>query len=117
MSKSDKNSKVLRRKIRTKAKISRKANRLRASVLRSAKYIYVQIIDDTKGTTIVAVNSKDEKDLKGKPVDVAKEVGKKAGKLALEKGIKEIVFDRGQYRYHGRVKALAEGMREAGLNF
>ena len=95
--------------------------RPRLSVFRSSKQIYAQIIDDEKGATLVAASSI-EKDLKGKlktgaDVDAAKEIGKLVAERALKAGIKEVIFDRGSYIYHGRVKALAEGAREAGLSF
>jgi large subunit ribosomal protein L18 len=90
-------------------------------VFRSSKHIYAQIIDDAKGQTIAAASSID-KDLKGnleKGTDVAAaaEVGKLVAKRAIEAGIKDVVFDRGGYIYHGRVKALADAAREEGLNF
>ncbi len=87
----------------------------------SSKQISAQIIDDDKGATIVA-SSTIEKHLKGKlktgaDVEAAKEIGKLVAERALQAGIKDVIFDRGSYIYHGRVKALAEGAREAGLNF
>jgi len=93
----------------------------RLSVFRSSKQIYAQIIDDQAGRTIVAASSI-EKDLKGKmktgaDMSAAKEIGKLVAERALQAGIKDVIFDRGSYIYHGRVKALAEGAREAGLNF
>ena len=93
----------------------------RLSVFRSSKQIYAQIIDDIKGTTLAAASSI-EKDLKGKlktgaDVEAAKEIGKLVAERAIKAGIKDVIFDRGSYIYHGRVKALAEGAREAGLNF
>ena len=98
----------------------------RLSIFKSLNHIYAQVIDDSRGYTLVAVSSlipavregieKDGKDSKGK-IDIAKKVGKYIGELALKKGIKKVAFDRGGYPYHGRVKALAEGAREAGLEF
>ncbi len=94
----------------------------RLCVFRSNKNIYAQIIDDASGATLVSASSLD-KELKakfpagGNNIEVAKEVGMLAAKKAQEKGIKEIVFDRGGYLYHGKVKSLAEGGREAGLKF
>jgi large subunit ribosomal protein L18 len=86
-------------------------------VFRSVKHIYAQVIDDTKGHTVVAASS-NEKDLKnGGNVAGAKEIGKLVAERAKDKGIKAVVFDRGGYQYHGRVKALAEAAREAGLEF
>lgn len=95
--------------------------RLRLSVFRSDRHIYAQVIDDTKGVTIVAASTLDE-ELKAKlkstaNKDAATAVGKLVAERAAKKGIKEIVFDRGGYLYHGRVKALAEGAREGGLTF
>ena len=85
---------------------------------RSLAHIYAQVIDDEKGVTLVAASSMD-KDFEGKGgnVDGAKKVGAAIAKKALEKGINEVVFDRGGYLYHGRVKALAEAAREGGLKF
>jgi large subunit ribosomal protein L18 len=107
----------LRRK-RIRSKISGTADCPRLCVFRSNKYIYGQLIDDTKGHTLVHVAGvivKNKKDVK--KVDVSKELGKKLAGLALEKNIKTVVFDRGGYRYLGRVKAFAEGAREGGLKF
>ncbi len=96
-------------------------NRPRLSVFRSSKHIYAQIIDDAKGYTVAAASSIDN-DLKGSlekgtNVAAAAEVGKLVAERALKAGIKDVVFDRGGYIYHGRVKALADAAREAGLNF
>jgi large subunit ribosomal protein L18 len=95
--------------------------RLRLSVFRSSKNIYAQVIDDTKGVTVAAASSLDKNvrgGLKtGADVEAAKAVGKLLAERMLEKGVKDVVFDRGQYLYHGRVKALAEAAREGGLNF
>jgi large subunit ribosomal protein L18 len=93
----------------------------RLSVFRSSKQIYAQVIDDVKGTTIVAASSI-EKDIKGKlktgaDIDAAKEIGKLVAERAVKAGVKAVVFDRGGYLYHGRVKALADGAREGGLEF
>jgi large subunit ribosomal protein L18 len=95
--------------------------RPRLSVFRSSKQIYAQIIDDSKGLTLAAASSMDS-ELKGsleKGTDVAAaaEVGKLVAQRALKAGVKDVVFDRGGYIYHGRVKALADAAREAGLNF
>ncbi len=106
-----------RRKFRTRNKVKRAAKgKPRLLVFRSLKHIYAQIIDDEKGVTLVASSSLQLK-LTGRKTDVAREVGKDLAKRALEKGITEVVFDRGPYKYHGRVKALAEGAREGGLKF
>jgi large subunit ribosomal protein L18 len=93
----------------------------RLSVFRSSKQIYAQIIDDTKGVTLAAASSL-EKDVRsalksGANVDAARTIGKQLAERATAAGIKDVVFDRGAYMYHGRVKALAEGAREGGLNF
>ena len=95
--------------------------RPRLSVFRSSKQIYAQIIDDTKGATLVAASSI-EKDIRGglktgADVAAAAAIGKAIAERALKAGIKDVVFDRGSYLYHGRVKALADGAREGGLNF
>jgi len=111
-----------RRQMRARAQIRLKANgRPRLSVFRSSKHIYAQVIDDLQGRTLVAASSLD-KDLKGKlktgaDTAAATEVGKLVAQRAVEAGLAEVVFDRGGYIYHGRVKALAEGAREAGLKF
>jgi large subunit ribosomal protein L18 len=112
-----KGEKALRRKIRVRAKVSGTATTPRASVYRSNTSLYIQIIDDTTGKTLVSASSRTLKLKDKKPVEIAAEVGKAVGALALEKGVKEVVFDRNRYRYHGRVKAAADGMREAGLKF
>ena len=106
------NRQALRKKGETK---------LRLSVFRSSKNIYAQLIDDQKGSTLVAASSLD-KDLKaliksGNDKSAAEAVGKLVAERALKEGLKNVVFDRGGYRYHGRVKALAEGARGAGLKF
>ncbi|MBN1262957.1 MAG: 50S ribosomal protein L18 [Candidatus Pacebacteria bacterium] len=118
------NRSFLRRKARTRKKIRNSANRLRLSVFRSNKSIYAQIIDDQKGITLIAVCSRelDKPEGKASPdreskMDQARLVGEILAKKALEKEIKQVVFDRGSFAYHGRVKALAEGARKAGLNF
>jgi large subunit ribosomal protein L18 len=111
-----------RRKARVRRTLRRaQGDRLRLSVFRSSKHIYAQVIDDAKGLTIVSASSID-KDLKGnlqKGTDVAAaaEVGKLVAERALKAGVKDVVFDRGGYIYHGRIKALADAAREAGLNF
>ena len=110
-----------RRQQRTRNRLKAVANgRLRLSVYRSDKNISAQVIDDSKGITIAAASSLEgEKGKKGKGVDTAAaaRIGKLVAERALEKGVKDVVFDRGSYIYHGRVKALAEAAREAGLNF
>ena len=111
-----------RRKARVRKAIRERAGeRPRLSVFRSSKQIYAQIIDDEKGVTIVAASSM-EKDQRaalktGANIEAAKVVGKLIAERASAKGVKQVVFDRGAYMYHGRVKALAEGAREGGLEF
>lgn len=117
----DKNMIRLRKHERVRVKISGTAEKPRLCVFRSSKHIYAQIIDDVNSTTLVAASSLDEA-LKGKlnytgNKESAKEVGKLIGTKAIEKGIKQVVFDRGGYLYHGRIKELADGAREAGLEF
>ena len=108
----------LRRKRHTRKKIYGTANRPRLSVFRSAKHIYGQIIDDDARTTLLSASSL-EKDFStsGGNKEGAAEVGKVLAARALEKGITEIVFDRNGFLYHGRIKAFADGAREAGLKF
>jgi large subunit ribosomal protein L18 len=110
-----------KRHTRVRKTLSGSTGRPRLCVHRSLNNIQAQIVDDTRGATIVAASSlhkelKKEKGHKGN-VAAAKKVGELIGKMAVEKGIKQVVFDRGGYLYHGRVKALAEGAREAGLEF
>ena len=110
-----------RRHVRVRKKVSGTAERPRLCVFRSASHIQAQVIDDVKQATIVAASSfhkdlRSEKGHKGN-MATAKKVGELIGKMAKEKGIKQVVFDRGGYLYHGRVKALADGAREAGLEF
>ena len=109
----------LKRHLRVRKNISGTAQRPRLNVFRSSKNIYAQIIDDTKGITLVSASSLDAalKETYGGNCEAAKAVGKLVAEKALEKGIKAVVFDRGGYIYHGRVAALAEGAREAGLEF
>jgi large subunit ribosomal protein L18 len=107
---------------RIRAKVHGTAERPRLNVYRSVNHIYAQLIDDHDGKTLVSastVNGKKEKSAKktGGNVASAKEVGKLIAQKAAEKGIKKVVFDRGGYLYHGRVKALADAAREAGLEF
>jgi len=111
----------IRRKLRIRKKISGTPERPRLCVYRSLKHMYAQIIDDTIGHTLVAASTLD-KELREKlkstgNVEAAKEVGRLIAKRALEKGIKKVVFDRNGFLYHGRVKAVAEGAREMGLEF
>ena len=110
-----------KRHIRLRKKVVGTQKRLRLSVYRSLNHIYAQIIDDMKGGTLVSASSLDSpvKELKQHKGNIAtaKEVGGLLARRAQEKGIKKIVFDRGGYLYHGRVKALADAAREAGLEF
>ena len=104
---------------RIRKKISGSAAKPRLSVFRSNKDIYVQLIDDASGTTLASASSR-EKDIaaqKANKVDVSKMVGEAIAKKSQELGIKDVVFDRSGYLYHGRIKAVAEGAREGGLQF
>ena len=111
-----------RRKRSVRLKLRRSGGgRPRLSVFRSSKHIYAQVIDDRKGETLAAASSL-EKTMRdggktGANVDAAKAVGKLVAERALAKGVKDVVFDRGSYLYHGRVKALADAARESGLSF
>ncbi|MCF6133054.1 50S ribosomal protein L18 [Flavobacterium wongokense] len=98
--------------------VSGTAARPRLSVFRSNKEIYTQLIDDVNGVTLLAASSRDKGvDTKGTSIEVATAVGKLVAEKALKAGITEVTFDRGGYLYHGRIKSLAEGAREAGLKF
>lgn len=112
------NKQRLKRHKRVRAKISGTSVKPRLCVYRSSKHIQAQIIDDVNGTTLVTASSY-ETDLKsiGGNKDGAKQIGELVAKRALEKNITEVVFDRGGYLYHGRVKSLADAAREAGLKF
>lgn len=123
-----KREKRYRRHRRVRAKISGSAKVPRLCVFRSHRHIYAQLIDDEKGKVLLAVSdlelkklktqdSKVEKETRKGKIDIAFKVGKLIAQKALEKKIKKVVFDRGGYKYHGRVKALAEGAREGGLKF
>jgi large subunit ribosomal protein L18 len=108
--------------VRRNVKLSAARNdRTRLSVFRSGKHIYAQLIDDNKGMTLAAASSLEktmrESAKTGANIEAAKAVGKLIAERAKEKGIKDVVFDRGGYLYHGRVKALADAAREGGLNF
>lgn len=106
---------------RIRAKISGNPSRPRLCVYRSSKYVYAQIIDDTQGKTLVAASTAEKNvrgDLKGTAnIQASKLVGKAIADRAIAKGIEMVVFDRGGYLYHGRIKALAEAARESGLKF
>jgi large subunit ribosomal protein L18 len=102
---------------RIREKLSGTAVRPRLNVYRSLNHIYAQVVDDLKGETLVSASSLAAKITLGGNIAAAKEVGKRVAELAIEKGVKKVVFDRGGYLYHGRVKALADAAREAGLDF
>ena len=111
-----------RRKAQVRRAIRRASNgRARLSIFRSSKHIYAQVIDDLKGETLASASSLEkamrESGNTGANIDAAKAVGKLLAERAVQKGVKEVVFDRGQYLYHGRVKALADAARESGLSF
>lgn len=103
--------------LRVRKKISGTPERPRLSVYRSNKAIYCQIIDDSKGHTLVAASSAENGKTSGNKTEQAKSVGQLIAEKAKSAGIETVVFDRGGYLYHGRVKALAEGAREGGLKF
>ena len=107
----------IKRHARVRGKISGTAERPRLSVFRSEKNIYAQIIDDVAGNTLVAASSVEKDFGPGSNKEAARKVGKLVAERALQKGIEEVVFDRGGYIYHGRVQELAEGAREGGLKF
>ena len=114
--------KSARRQGRVRGALRRAAGeRKRLSVFRSSKHIYAQVIDDDAGVTVAAASSAEKaarEGLKtGANVDAAKTVGKLIAERAQQKGVKDVIFDRGSYLYHGRIKALADAAREAGLNF
>ncbi len=111
----------LKRKRRIRKKITGTAERPRLCVFRSAKHIYAQVVDDSTGRTLAAAGSvegkiKGQSDIKGK-IDVASRVGKSVGERAKKQGVQKVVFDRNGFFYHGRVKAVSDGAREAGLLF
>ena len=118
VNKADTNKARLNRHKRVRGKISGTAECPRLNVFRSTKNIYAQIIDDVKGVTLVAASSLDKEfNGNGGNKEAARKVGEMIAKRAAEKGISEVVFDRGGYIFHGRVKELAEGAREGGLKF
>lgn len=110
-----------RRKARVRKKVRGTTERPRLNVYRSNRHIYAQLVDDITSTTLVAASTATKELADAQPaankIDVAKKVGQFIGKLAKSKGIEKVVFDRNGYIYHGRVKALADGAREAGLDF
>lgn len=107
------NDNYKRTKLRIRNKVSGTEDRPRLSVFKSNKYIYGQLINDMIGKTLVSSKSTDI----SKKVDASFEAGKSLAKIAVEKGIKKIVFDRSGYRYHGRIKSFADGLRDGGLEF
>lgn len=121
ITKPDKNKARLKRHLRVRKKIEGTAQRPRLNVYRSSKHIYVQLIDDVAGVTLVSASTVDkelsEKIGNGGNVESARQVGELIAKRAQDKGFKNVVFDRGGYLYHGRVQALADAAREAGLEF
>ena len=118
VSKADKNAARVKRHYRVRNKISGTTERPRLNVFRSAKHIYAQIIDDVNGVTLAAASTTEKSfENYGGNNEAAKEVGKLVAQRAIEKGITCVVFDRSGYLYHGRVKELAEGAREGGLQF
>jgi large subunit ribosomal protein L18 len=110
---------IEKRKTRVRNKLKKSASdRMRLSVFRSSKHIYAQVIDDTKGITVVSASSLEKSSPSlGSNIDSASKVGSEIAKKAIKAGVKEVYFDRGCYRYHGRVKALADNARDAGLKF
>jgi large subunit ribosomal protein L18 len=112
----DKNQTRQRRARRVRAKIEGADSRPRLSVFRSLSYVYAQIIDDEKGITLVSLDSRRIKGGKN-DIETARKIGQEIAKMAASKKIEKIVFDRKGYKYHGKIKALAEGAREEGLKF
>ena len=108
-----------KRKIRVRKKLKKSSSeRMRLSVFRSSKHIYAQIIDDRSGLTVASASSLEKSSSKiGSNISSASKVGLEIAKKGIEAGVKEVFFDRGCYKYHGRVKALADNAREAGLKF
>jgi len=121
LKRADRNALRQRRHLRIRRQVAGRLERPRLSVFRSLKHMHAQIIDDTRGVTLVAASTLDpeiREALKGKKkTEAGALVGETIGRRALERGIRQVVFDRSGYLYHGRVKALAEGARKAGLQF
>jgi large subunit ribosomal protein L18 len=121
ITKSDKNKARLKRHLRVRKKIQGTAARPRLNIFRSSKHMYAQLIDDVAGVTIAAASTQD-KELKdgignGGNIEAARKVGALIAERAKQSGVEQVVFDRGGYLYHGRVQALADAAREAGLEF
>ncbi|MEI6563346.1 MAG: 50S ribosomal protein L18 [bacterium] len=106
-----------RRHSRIRKHIAGTAERARLCVMVSNKHIYVQLVDDEKGVTLASVSSSGKDGVGKKNAEGAKLLGKRMAEIAMELGVKNVVFDRGGYKYHGRVKAIADAVREAGFNF
>lgn len=121
INKGDKNVSRLKRHLRVRKKIQGTLTRPRLNIYRSSKHMYAQIIDDTQGVTLITASTLDKELLEsvanGGNVDAARQVGELLAKRAKDSGIDKVVFDRGGYLYHGRVQALADAAREAGLDF
>ncbi|HIZ55721.1 MAG TPA: 50S ribosomal protein L18 [Firmicutes bacterium] len=116
--KPDSNKARIKRHLRVRTKINGTPERPRLNVFRSAKHIYAQLIDDVNGVTLVAASTMDKGfEGNGSNKEAARKVGQMIAKKAVDKGIAEVVFDRGGYIFHGRVAELAEGARESGLKF
>lgn len=117
----DKDKSFIKRQKRVRGSIKRNLSRIRLSVFRSNRHIYAQIIDDKKGATLFSAGDSEKTKIKAKKMPTKKEaaflVGERIAQKAIKKGIKDVVFDRSGYKYHGRVKSVAEGARKAGLNF
>ena len=107
----------MKKKLRIRRKVVGTAERPRLCVFRSTRHIYAQLIDDANGVTLASASTLDVDGVENANRDTATAIGKELGKRAVVKNIKEVVFDRNGYLYHGRVKALADGAREAGLKF
>ena len=116
-----KHRRQLRRRRHVRSKVKGTAERPRLTVFRSSKHIYAQLIDDLKGVTLATVSSRTKDIVSGLPyggnIKAAQSVGKKLAEVAIARGITKAAFDRGHYRYHGRIKALADAAREGGLQF
>lgn len=107
-----------RRRIHIRKKIFGTSETPRLSVFRSNRYLYVQLVDDNAGKTILGLSDKGFKSVKDeKPLDRAKRFGTEFGKMIAKKGVKTVIFDRGGYKYHGRIKNFADGVRESGIKF
>lgn len=108
---------IRRRVMRVRARQQSRGEKLRISVYRSLNHIYAQIVDDSKHATVLSYSSLTLKEASGTKKEIAKQVGMELGKMAIKQSISDVYFDRGGFLYHGRVQALAEGLREAGLKF